>query len=284
MFEKRRRRIDKILASLEVNQSLHVRDVAQMLGVSEMTLRRDIASCNNKILYLGGYLVKPGAHNASQYSLDSEKSVALKNKRSVGRLAAEQIEKGDSIFIDCGTTTPHIVAAMPKDIECTVICYSTNIAYPLANFPNVTLVLLGGAFYLPSATFYCEESIVYLNKFGINKAFLSAGGVSLERGVSCSHLHEVKVKQAVMEIAMRKLLVVDSGKFGKFRPAFITEFATIDTIITDSGVNDDTAEKIRSSPVELLVAANSANQTGTPTRPMTNATCSAVPIEDLRKY
>lgn len=259
MFEKRRRRIDKILASLEVNQSLHIRDLAQMLDVSEMTLRRDIAHCDNRILYLGGYLVKPGSNKASQYSLDSEKGIGLKHKRWVGRLAAEQIENGDSVFIDCGTTTPHIVAAMPKDIECTVICYSTNIAYPLANYPNVTLVLLGGVFYPASATFYCEESIDYLNKFGINKAFLSAGGVSLERGISCSHLHEVKVKQAIMGIAMKKLLVVDSGKFGQFRPAFISEFAKIDTIITDSGLGDDTAEKIRGSPTQLLIAQSLTN-------------------------
>ncbi len=264
MFEKRRGRIDKILASLEVNQSLHIRDAAQMLEVSEMTLRRDIAHCDNKILYLGGYLVKPGANKVSQYSLGSEKGVSLKNKRWVGRLAAEQIEKGDSIFIDCGTTTPHIVAAMPKDIECTVICYSTNIAYPLSNYPNVTLVLLGGVFYPASATFYCEESIDYLNKFGINKAFLSAGGVSLERGVACSHLHEVKIKQAVMGIAMKKLLVVDSGKFGLFRPAFFTEFAKLDTVITDSGLSKDTAEKIRGSAVELLIAQGFGNQVNTP--------------------
>lgn len=260
MFEKRQRRIDRILASLEVNQSLHLRDAAQMLGVSEMTLRRDIAHCDNKILYLGGYLVKAGADKVSQYSLDSERGVGLKNKRWVGRLAAEQIEKGDSIFIDCGTTTPHIVAAMPKDIECTVICYSTNIAYPLANFPSVTLVLLGGVFYPASASFYCEESIAYLNKFGINKAFLSAGGVSLERGLSCSNLHEVKVKQAVMEIAMKNMLIVDSGKFGQFRPAFFSEFARIDTLITDAGLRDETAQKIRSLPVELLIAPNQGNR------------------------
>lgn len=254
MFEKRRRRIDRILASLEVNQSLHLRDAAQMLGVSEMTLRRDITHCDNKILFLGGYLVKAGANRVAQYSLDSERGVGLKNKRWVGRLAAEQIEKGDSIFIDCGTTTPHIVAAMPKDIECTVICYSTNIAYPLANYPYVTLVLLGGVFYPASASFYCEESIAYLNKFGINKAFLSAGGVSLERGLSCSNLHEVKVKQAVMDIAMKNMLVVDSGKFGQFRPAFFSEFSKIDTLITDAGLGVETAQKIRRLPMQLLIA------------------------------
>lgn len=254
MFEKRRQRIDKILALLEVNQSLHIRDVAQLLEVSEMTLRRDIAHGDNRLLYLGGYLVKPGTNKASQYSLDSEKGVGLKNKRWVGRLAAEQIQSGDCIFIDCGTTTPHIVAAMPKDIECTVICYAKNIAYPLSSFPNVTLVLLGGVYYPSSATFYCEESVSYLNKFGINKAFLSAGGVSIERGLSCSHLHEVKVKQAILGIAIKKILVVDSGKFGQFRSAFFADFAQIDSIITDAGLDAETAAKITSHHTELLIA------------------------------
>jgi len=253
MFDKRRQRIDKILAMLEVNQSLHIRDVAQMLDVSEMTLRRDIAHADSRLLYLGGYLVKPGTNKASQYSLDSEKGIGLKNKRWVGRLAAEQIQNGDCIFIDCGTTTPHIVAAMAKDIECTVICYSKNIANPLSSFSNVTLVLLGGVYYPASATFYCEESIAYLNKFGINKAFMSAGGVSIERGISCSHLHEVKIKQAILDIAVKKILVVDSGKFGQFRSAFFTDFAQIDTIITDAGLDADTADKIARSHTKLLM-------------------------------
>lgn len=259
MFEKRRRRIDKILALLEVNQSLHIRDVAQMLEVSEMTLRRDIAHGDNRLLYLGGYLVKPGANKASQYSLDSEKGIGLKNKRWVGRLAAEQIQNGDCIFIDCGTTTPHIVAAMPKDIECTVICYSKNIAYPLSSFPNVTLVLLGGVYYPASATFYCEESIAYLNKFGINKAFLSAGGVSIERGISCSHLHEVKIKQAILGIAIKNILVADSGKFGQFRSAFFADFAQINSIITDDGLDVETTAKIALTQTELLIAQAQPN-------------------------
>jgi DeoR family deoxyribose operon repressor len=256
MFDKRRKRIDRILALLEVNQSLHISDVAQMLDISEMTLRRDIAHCDNELLNLGGYLVKPGSDRASLYSLDHEKGVRLKNKRWVGRLAAEQIETGDSIFIDCGTTTPHIVAAMPKDIKCTVICFSANIANPLSTFPNVTLVLLGGVFYPASATYYCEESLDFLRKFGINKAFLSAGGVSLERGVSCSNLHEVKVKQAVMDIAIKNILVADSGKFGQVRTAFFSEFSRLTTIITDSGVGADIVEQIHNSPVELLIVEN----------------------------
>jgi DeoR family deoxyribose operon repressor len=268
MFEKRRKRIDKILALLEVNESLHIRDVAQMLEVSEMTLRRDIARGDKRLLYLGGHLVKPGSNQNAQYSLDSEKAIGLKSKRWVGRLAAEQIRDGDCIFIDCGTTMPHVVAAMPKDIECTVICYSSNIAYPLASFPNVTLVLLGGVYYPASATFYCEESIDYLNKFGINKAFMSAGGVSLERGVSCSHLHEAKIKQAILGIAMKKILVVDSGKFGQFRSAFFSDFAQFDSLITDTGLDAETAGKISRSATELLIAQA---QSGPPAAPEPDA-------------
>lgn len=238
MFDKRRQRIDKILATLDISPSLHLRDAAQMLAVSEMTLRRDLAHCGNELLKLGSYLIKPGAQSASMYSLDSEKGVRLKNKRWVGKLAAEQIKAGDSIFIDCGTTTPHIVAALPRDIECTVICYSANIANPLASFPNVTLVLLGGVYYPASATYYSEESLAFLKKLGINKAFLSAGGVSQERGISCSHWHEVKVKQAVMDVAMKTILVVDSGKFGQVRSAFFADFSQFDMILSDSGVDD----------------------------------------------
>ncbi|MHC9037196.1 DeoR/GlpR transcriptional regulator, partial [Cobetia marina] len=69
---------------------------------------------------------------------------------------------------------------------------------------------------------------------GINKAFLSAGGVHAERGVSCFHFHEVAAKQAALESAMQRFLIIDARKFEMVRPAFIAPLESFDVVISNA--------------------------------------------------
>ncbi len=83
-------------------------------------------------------------------------------------------------------------------------------------------MLLGGLFHASSATFYSDESLQYLRRLGVNKAFISAGGVHPERGASCSNFHEVPVKRIAIESAAESFLVIDESKLGRLRPAFFS--------------------------------------------------------------
>src|SRR5258707_1049519 len=84
----------------------------------------------------------------------------------------------------------------------------------MAGGPNTQVMLLGGLYHASSQSFSSEEALAYLRKIGINKAFISAGGVHPTRGVSCSNFHEVAVKQAAIAGAMESILVVDESKLG----------------------------------------------------------------------
>ena len=72
-----------------------------------------------------------------------------------------------------------------------------------------------------------------LKRININKAFISAGGVHEMRGVTCSHFHEVPVKQAAIARAVESHLVVDASKFGKVRAAHFAEIAAFTSIVSD---------------------------------------------------
>ena len=112
------------------------------------------------------------------------------------------------------------------------MCYALNIAVPFSTMPNVRLILLGGLYNPSSASFSVEDSLATLDRLGINKAFLSAGGVHAEKGVSCSNFHEIAVKQAVMRRALHRTLLVDGSKLGKVRPAPFAALGAFDAIIT----------------------------------------------------
>ncbi|MDP1340779.1 DNA-binding transcriptional repressor DeoR, partial [Klebsiella variicola] len=65
-------------------------------------------------------------------------------KRLIGQRAASLVRPGDTIFIDCGTTTPFSVDALPDDLEFTALCNSLNVLLKLQQKPLCTVILCGG--------------------------------------------------------------------------------------------------------------------------------------------
>ena len=120
-----------------------------------------------------------------------------------------------------------------------------NIADILSKKQNVRMILLGGVYHAASASFSSDDSLAALSRFGINKAFISAGGVDVERGASCSNFHEVPIKQKAMQGAIESHLVVDSSKFGKIRPAYFARIDQFDSIITEAGTQPRPSRKVR---------------------------------------
>ncbi|GGB04325.1 DeoR family transcriptional regulator [Brucella endophytica] len=213
---------------------MRLRDAASYLGVSEMTVRRDIGSDGEKLNCLGGYVI-PTQDSAtpSDYVLDHEKDCHAIDKARACAVAASLIEPQDTVFIDCGTTTPHLARQIPSNSDITVICYSLNVAEVLAVRSDVRLIMLGGLYHPQAASFSGDESIEALRRININKAFLSAGGVDERHGITCSHFHEVPLKQMAMQRSVQKHLVVDSSKFGKVRAARYASIQDFNSIISD---------------------------------------------------
>ena len=126
-----------------------------MLGVSEMTVRRDVAGMPDRFSYLGGYIVPRKADGP--YVMAEEQGTRSGDKAAVCALAADSIEDGDTVFVDCGTTTPHLARQLSPSLAVTVVCYALNIAVPFSTMPNVRLIMLGGLYNPSSASFSVED-------------------------------------------------------------------------------------------------------------------------------
>lgn len=232
---KKSQRLQKLEERLRAAGVLHLREAAEHLGVSEMTVRRDLAASPHIFSYFGGYILPAGGERATTYRLDAEADAHAEAKALAGRAAARLVEPDDTIFIDCGTTTPSMVEHLPTSGRLTVITYAMNIANRLAGRPGTSLILLGGLFHASSQTFSGEEALRSLERLGIAKAFLSAGGVHAQNGVTCSNFHEVPVKQAVLARAGISYLVIDSSKIDKIKPAYFARPDAFAAVITEAG-------------------------------------------------
>jgi DeoR family deoxyribose operon repressor len=226
--------------------------VAAQLGVTEMTIRRDLAMPDAPLTCLGGYVLEatlPGA--GEKYVLAEEVDHHAARKRLACQRAAMLVEDGDSLFIDCGTTMVHFATALPADIALSVVCYSMNIAEIVSRRPNTQLILLGGLYQPSSATYYSEEAIQYLGRLGVNKAFMSAGGADPARGASCSNFHEVAIKQAAIRNAAQRFLVVDESKLGRMRAAFFSPLDVFAQIIVGGEPAPELRRQFEGWPLEI---------------------------------
>jgi DeoR family transcriptional regulator, deoxyribose operon repressor len=249
--ERKKARLRRLSGALYGRGALHLNEAASLLDVSAMTVRRDIASAPEHFTYLGGYIVAASVEGG--YRLDREQDKHSAAKAIVCAHAAHLIGDGDTIFVDCGTTTPHLVHRLPLALKVTIVCYALNVAEPLAVNPNVQLILLGGLYNASSASFAVDEGLRTLARLGVNKAFMSAGGVHPRRGVSCSNFHEVAVKQAAMSIALEKHLLVDASKFGQVKSAFFATVDQFDSIITSQPM-PEAVRQIADAGGRLVVA------------------------------
>jgi DeoR family deoxyribose operon repressor len=232
--------------------ALPLAEAAQALQVSAMTIRRDLSSPEAPLACLGGYIVATLAPAAARYALEEERDQHAEAKRLACERAAQLVQAGDSLFIDCGSTMAQLAEALPPDIALNVVCYSLNIASLLSRRPNTQLMLLGGLYHPSAATFTSDEGLSYLKRLGVSKAFISAAGVHATRGASCANFHELPVKHAAIECAADSILVVDDSKLGRLRPAFIAPLQRFSRIIV--GGNPAAGQRAQFKGVKLDLA------------------------------
>jgi DeoR family deoxyribose operon repressor len=132
-----------------------------------------------------------------------------------------------------------------------------NIAEIICKQTNLTVMLLGGLYQASSDSFFSSpESLEMLGRIGITKAFLSAGGVHIGRGVSCSNFHEVPIKQKALGVSLKRYLVVDSSKFGIVRPAFFAPLDAFDAVVTDGGLTAADRAALDEAGIPVLVGGD----------------------------
>lgn len=238
LLEERRRVItDHVLQ----HGRAEVGELSVMLGVSRMTVRRDLA-----VLASSGVLNRAwGGAVTPNVALSTETPYAVKRreneetKRRIGQRAASLVGNGEVLILDAGSTTLHIATHLRGKQGLTVITNDLKIAVELASLPGVTLITPGGVAQPDSFTLLGAQTESFLGNLRVHRTFLGADAVDLERGASTRTLQEVSVKRAMMAAAGEIVLVVDHTKFGRQAFAAFCRLEESDLIVTDHDVPAD---------------------------------------------
>jgi DeoR family deoxyribose operon repressor len=234
LADKSQYRVDAIFEAVLQGGHQSVQSLAETLGVSEMTVRRDVSGSGGRLAVLGGRVVR--GHDPGAYALDSEANSHVLAKLAASRHAASLIDYEDTIFIDCGSTMAQLAGLIPPDRHVTVVTYAFNVASIVTRLPGARLVMVGGVYNAASAAFSGGEGLAVIEGVRINKAFISAGGVHRTLGVSCSNFYEVPAKLAAIKNAASTYVLADKSKYGQVKPAHFADLSEPGGYVNEDGV------------------------------------------------
>ena len=253
---KRELRMNRLVDIIHSCGYMPIRDIAQMLKVSEMTVRRDLAAVEKSglIKNVNGVVVSgTGQQVNREYIFESETKVQNEAKALIGHFAAGLISPGDCVIFDTGTTTEQIARGISPSLEFEALCFTRNILGHLCGLPHATLAMAGGFYHPGTQMFTSDEGVSFIHNILANKVFISAAGVHEELGISCANSYEVATKRAILKSARQHILVADSSKFGVVRSAYFCDLADIDTVVTDNGLAPEWVSLLKQLGVTLYL-------------------------------
>lgn len=258
-MNKKIQRTNKLIEILKEKNGASVKELANILNVSEMTIRRDLKllNSNNIVTKVYGATIYNPSNNIdkikSDYNLNNETFKFENEKNKIGKVAANLVKNNDVIIIDTGTTTEKLAKYLDNSIKLTALFYNINILDALRNKPNIKMIFSGGYFHPNTEMFESAEGISLIEKTRATKVFISASGIHETLGVTCSNSYEVPTKRAIINSSLEKILLLHSDKFGKVNSSYFADLSEFNTIITDSNLSEQWIDKIKSLNINLIL-------------------------------
>jgi DeoR/GlpR family transcriptional regulator of sugar metabolism len=227
-----------ILGALQETGFLTISELAERLGVSEMTIRRDARLLDRRgeaIASRGALRLPTTAPSADPESDDDylhRARSAAAAKEVIGRLAADDVRDDDVIAIDAGTTAFELARALPAGFTGTVVTHSIPVIDLLAGRPQIKTIALGGDVHPPSRALVGSWTVDSANRLRVRTFYLGAAAVD-ERGIYAAADVERQVKTTLMGIADRVVLLLDRRKFEATAPVLLCDWDEIDLLICD---------------------------------------------------
>jgi DeoR family transcriptional regulator of aga operon len=245
-------RLPAILEALAGQGSVDVAGLAEQLGVSAATVRRDLVQLERRRLLSRTRGGAVSSNVTYELPLRSRAGHAREEKRGIARAAIEHLGDARVVGLTGGTTT-HEVARRLAESELTVVTNSISIAADLAVRPNLKLVVTGGVARAESYELVGPLAEATLAGLHLDVVFVGVDGVS-SAGVSTHHEVEAHTNRSLIRRASRVVVVADASKLGRVAFAEICPLGDVDVLITDARVSAEQREELEAAGVEVVAA------------------------------
>lgn len=251
----RTERLRRVLELLESRDGVHVSELADEFSVSEVTIRQDLTELARQGLVArvrGG--VRSLQRGQSELGFDFRLRLEVERKQAIARAAAELVDDGEAIALDASTTAYYLALELRAKRELVVVTNGMLVAASLADAPGINVLVTGGMLRLSAMSLVGDLGADLLRATRINKGFLGARGLSLERGLMDLNPDEVRIKQEMAEACERVIGILDSTKWHRSALLTFVPADGVHAIVTDAGAPADQVEAWRARGTDIVTA------------------------------
>jgi len=236
-------RQDRVRQLLQAQGTVSVKEIADALGVSDMTIRRDLeelASLGEIERVHGGARAAQGRPRAMlrhEYSHSEKRTKHAEEKLEIARTAISLIEEDSTLFLGTGTTVEQMVSMLPS-FHLRIITNSLSVFNLLEDREDCELCLVGGMYRRRTAAFVGPTAEATLGALGIDAAFIGANGI-LGDDVSTSNMEEGHIQHLAFSKADMRYLIADGSKVGKRDFYTFYHLSDLDAVVCEPGIDED---------------------------------------------
>ena len=245
-----------ILERVREDGAVRVADLVRDLGVSDMTVRRDLEVLDDQGLLekvhggatalAGSALFEPG--------FTAKSSLQQAEKDAIADAAAALVEPGMAIGVSAGTTTYALAQRLAELPGLTVVTNSIRVADVLYQRERTdqTIILTGGV-RTPSEALVGPFAVAALRTVHVDLVFVGVHGMDPHTGFTCPNLLEADTDRALIEAGRRLVVVADHTKWGVIGISSIARLDQVDVLVTDAGLEPDARAALSAAVRELVV-------------------------------
>ena len=251
-----RQRQTLILERVREQGGVRVTDLVRELGVSDMTVRRDLELLDERGLLEkvhggaaaidGSPLFEPG-FTAKSVLMEAEKGL-------IAASAASLVAPGTAIAISAGTTTFALARRLIEIPGLTVLTNSVPVADVLyKDGRSDQTVILSGGVRTPSDALVGPFAVEVIRSLHVDSVFMGTHGIDSRAGFTTPNILEAETNRALIEAGRRLIVLADHTKWGTIGISSVARLENADTIITDSGLDPAARSQLASAVRRLIV-------------------------------
>ncbi len=247
-------RHQQILALVAERGVVSIAELTERLGVSHMTIRRDVQKLEDQgaVLSVSGG-VRSADRLAAEPSHLAKTNMYSSEKMAIGQFAARHIPRNSCIYLDAGTTTLALARELVERDDLLVVTNDFVIARLLMESSGCKLIHTGGTVCRENRSSVGEAAARSLRMLAIDIAFISASCWG-PRGLFTPDEDKVPVKLAASDVSSKRVLLSDSSKYNKIATHLALPLERFDTLITDTELSKSGRETLSAGSWELVLA------------------------------
>jgi len=257
-----RHRQSLILEDIRRAGSARVSDLTQRLGVSDMTIRRDleVLARAGLIEKVHGGAVLPGAPSSHEPGFEAKSVLERPEKEAIARAAAALVVPGTAIALSAGTTTFALAHYLLDIPGLTIVTNSMRVANlfetarPAVQVRGDASVVLTGGVRTPSDALVGPIADLAIRSLHVDLLFLGCHGIDVEAGLTTPNLAEAETNRAFVHAARRVTVVADHTKWAIVGLSSFADLEEVDMLITDSELHPEARALLAEKVGQLIIA------------------------------